>query len=225
MPPSSARTVSPGCGPVQLQFRCLQSPSGPGRAQPCPAEPDLKLTAFLGLPAPVLWARCSPPADRAASAACPACDVVTTKAGVPGMPQRPARRLRQHGGRFIALVGPKTSGKSTYITVLVRELHERVGECFGAAVNAMDDRTGSQIRNSARRAVQGGPPAPDDPAFGARPDLSPAVQGHHSRAGACSARDRCPARWSSSIPPGKIWKAPRAPPGTCPTWRRRTGSS
>ena len=52
------------------------------------------------------------------------------------------------GGRIIALVGPKTSGKSTYVTVLIRELRERVGEYFGAAVNAMDDRTAARYETA-----------------------------------------------------------------------------
>ena len=48
--------------------------------------------------------------------------------------------------RFIAMVGPKTSGKSTYIAALVRELRERVGEAFGAALSPMDDRTDERYK-------------------------------------------------------------------------------
>ena len=50
----------------QLQFRCLQSPRTRS-GQPCPAEPDLKLTAFQGLPAPALLGPVfQAPAHRAA---------------------------------------------------------------------------------------------------------------------------------------------------------------
>ncbi|MEV0623017.1 hypothetical protein AB0I81_57535 [Nonomuraea sp. NPDC050404] len=54
-------------------------------------------------------------------------------------------------GRIIALVGPKTSGKSTYTTILVRELRTRVGNAFDSAVNVMDDRTAAEYADRERR--------------------------------------------------------------------------
>jgi GTPase SAR1 family protein len=124
-----------------LQFRCLQSPRGTRTGQSCPAEPDDNLTAFLGRSAPILMGPVFS-ADRSRSqAACPVCGVATTKRVCPECHNDLPSGYDSIGGRIIALVGPKTSGKSTYITVLIRELSERVGEHFNAAVNPMDDRT------------------------------------------------------------------------------------
>jgi Double-GTPase 2 len=127
-----------------LQFRCLQSPSGTRSGQACPAEPDEKLAAFLGRATPVLMGPVFSADGSRSQAACPVCDVVTTKRVCPECHNDLPGGYDSIGGRIIALVGPKTSGKSTYVTVLIRELRERVGEYFGAAVNAMDDRTAAR---------------------------------------------------------------------------------
>jgi GTPase SAR1 family protein len=124
-----------------LQFRCLQSPNGTRSGQPCPAEPDERLTAFLGRTTPMLMGPVFTAAGSRSQASCPACDVVTTKRVCPECHNDLPGGYDSISGRVIALVGPKTSGKSTYVTVLIRELRERVGEYFGAAVNPMDDRT------------------------------------------------------------------------------------
>jgi Double-GTPase 2 len=124
----------------QLQFRCLQSPRTRS-GQPCAAEPDLKLTAFQGLPAPLELGPVFSPDKPSRRARCPACGVITTKRVCPECHNDLPSGYAGTNPRFIALVGPKTSGKSTYIAVLVRELHERVGEAFGAALSPMDDRT------------------------------------------------------------------------------------
>ena len=131
-----------------LQFRCLQSPSGTRSGQACPAEPDEKLTAFLGRATPVLIGPVFYADGSRSQAACPVCDVVTTKRVCPECHNDLPGGYDSIGGRIIALVGPKTSGKSTYVTVLIRELRERVGEYFGAAVNAMDDRTAARYETA-----------------------------------------------------------------------------
>jgi GTPase SAR1 family protein len=124
-----------------LQFRCLQSPRGTRSGKPCPAEPDDKLTASLGRSTPILMGPVFSADGSRSQASCPVCGVVTTKRVCPECHNDLPSGYDSIGGRIIALVGPKTSGKSTYITVLIRELRERVGEYFGAAVNPMDDRT------------------------------------------------------------------------------------
>jgi hypothetical protein len=48
--------------------------------------------------------------------------------------------------RIIAIVGAKQTGKSHYVTVLIHELHARVGRDFGAALNALDDDTEQRYR-------------------------------------------------------------------------------
>ena len=131
-----------------LQFRCLQSPSGTRSGQPCPAEPDEKLAAFLGRTTPVLMGPVFVADGSHSQAPCPTCDVVTTKRVCPECHNDLPGGYDTIGGRIIALVGPKTSGKSTYVTVLIRELRERVGEYFGAAVNPMDDRTAGRYEKA-----------------------------------------------------------------------------
>ena len=132
----------------RLQFRCLQSPRT-RTGQPCPAEPDPELSAFLGLPAPVRLGPVFAAGGAGHRAPCPSCGVVTSKRVCPQCHNDLPGGYAGMNSRFIALVGPKTSGKSTYITVLVRELRERVGEAFGAALNPMDDRTDQ--RNETQR--------------------------------------------------------------------------
>ena len=124
----------------QLQFRCLQSPRTRS-GQPCAGEPDTKLAAFQGLPAPLLLGPVFTAGATGRRARCPRCGVVTTKRVCPDCHNDLPSGYAGMKPRFIALVGPKTSGKSTYIAVLVRELHEGVGEAFGAALSPMDDRT------------------------------------------------------------------------------------
>ena len=131
-----------------LQFRCLQSPSGTRSGQSCPAEPDEKLTAFLGRTAPMLMGPVFAASGSHSQAPCPVCDVVTTKRVCPECHNDLPGGYGSIGGRIIALVGPKTSGKSTYVTVLIRELRERVGEYFSAAVNPMDDRTAARYEKA-----------------------------------------------------------------------------
>lgn len=125
----------------QLQFRCLQSPRTRSGQPPCAPEPDLKLTAFQGRPTPVQLGPVFTAEGPDRRARCPQCGVITTKRVCPSCHNDLPSGYAGMAPRFIALVGPKTSGKSTYIAVLVRELHERVGEAFGAALSAMDDRT------------------------------------------------------------------------------------
>lgn len=131
-----------------LQFRCLQSPNGTRSGQPCPAKPDEKLTAFLGRTAPMLMGPVFTTDGSHSQAPCPTCDVVTTKRVCPECHNDLPGGYDSISGRIIALVGPKTSGKSTYVTVLIRELRERVGEYFGAAVNPMDDRTAERYEKA-----------------------------------------------------------------------------
>lgn len=147
-----AAVVCPYCfarvGSQQLHFRCLQSPRTRS-GKPCAAEPDLKLTAFQGLPAPLHLGPVFTADRPGRRARCSACGVITTKRVCPACHNDLPSGYAGMNPRFIALVGPKTSGKSTYIAVLVRELHERVGEAFGAALSPMDDRTDE--RNEAQR--------------------------------------------------------------------------
>lgn len=130
----------------RLGFRCIQSMAGTRNGRPCAAEIDGPLSAFLGRETksgPVFHA-----SGRGRSAACPECGVKSTKRVCPECHNDLPGGYEGTRGRIIALVGPKTSGKSTYTTVLVRELRERVGELFDAAVSPMDDRTAERYADA-----------------------------------------------------------------------------
>ena len=121
------------------------------------------------------------------------------------MPQRPSQRLRRHEPPVHRPGRPKTSGKSTYIAVLVRELHERVGEAFGAALNPMDDRTDQRYENQRRELFDKGELPGDNAAVSARASLSAAVPLHRPAAGAPGlAGGRSQAPWHFSTLPERI---------------------
>ncbi|ROO84838.1 50S ribosome-binding GTPase [Actinocorallia herbida] len=155
-----ARIVCPYCfEPARtrdLPFRCLQSTTGGRAGTVCRSVPDEPLSAFLGRDSqrPVLKGPVFTPRGSAPRASCPDCGVPSSKRLCPEC------HNDLPGGysnsRIIALVGPKSSGKSTYTTVLVRELRGRVGAQFGAAVNVMDDRTESRRAEQERRIYEQG---------------------------------------------------------------------
>ncbi|MGI5167674.1 TRAFAC clade GTPase domain-containing protein [Spirillospora sp. CA-253888] len=125
----------------RLEFRCLQSPRGTVSGTPCPPETDDRLTAFRGLAGPVKAGPVFPGRRSGHREPCPTCGVPSTKRVCPECHNDLPSGYAGIDGRIIALVGPKTSGKSIYTTVLVHELRGRIGEAFEISLNAMDDRT------------------------------------------------------------------------------------
>ncbi|MFJ5289329.1 MULTISPECIES: hypothetical protein [unclassified Streptomyces] len=136
---------------ARLPFRCPMPTTGLRGGAPCAAERDDAWAEFMG-PG-------TPPAQRmrgpvflpsrtlgglrgnGARASCPGCGVSTHV--------RVCRRCHSdlpsdycdQDSRIIALVGAKASGKSTYVSVLVNELRNRVGRAYNASIAAMGSDT------------------------------------------------------------------------------------
>ncbi|MET9294196.1 hypothetical protein [Streptomyces sp. NPDC003077] len=134
-----------------LPYRCMMSHTGVRGGAPCVPVADARWAAFSGNPATggaALRGPCFEAPRRAGRgrAPCPHCGVPT--------PTRVCRACHadlpsdycDQGSRIIALIGPKTAGKSTYVTVLAHELRHRVGRAFGASLSAMGGATQSRYR-------------------------------------------------------------------------------
>ncbi|MGH2732505.1 MAG: TRAFAC clade GTPase domain-containing protein [Actinomycetota bacterium] len=128
----------------RILFRCQAKLTRTGTT--CPIREDDRLLAYgvgrgVARLGPVFAA-----GGRRTRATCPSCRVETIKRVCPECHNELPSDFGQIDSRIIALVGAIGSGKSTYITVLIRELRHRVGEAFGAAVEPMDDRTINEYR-------------------------------------------------------------------------------
>lgn len=144
---------------LRLPYRCLMKATGVRGGNPCVAEPDDRWTEFMGpntppaqrLRGPVFEApRGLTTLRRSGSRTpCPGCGVST--------PVRVCRRCHSdlpsdycdQDSRIIALVGAKASGKSTYVSVLLNELRNRVGRAYDASLAAMGGETQRRDREMA----------------------------------------------------------------------------
>ncbi|MHB9858221.1 TRAFAC clade GTPase domain-containing protein [Streptomyces sp. YIM S03343] len=149
---------------ARLPYRCLMTPSGVRGGTPCGPERDDVWAGFMGPSVPPAARQRGPvfaPARSVASLAaglrgrsgssvpCPQCGVPT--------PVRVCRSCHSdlpsdycdQDSRIIALVGAKASGKSTYVSVLVNELNQRVGQAFHASLAAMGQSTQQRDREMA----------------------------------------------------------------------------
>ncbi|KUO19071.1 TRAFAC clade GTPase domain-containing protein [Streptomyces dysideae] len=140
---------------AKLPYRCLMTPSGVRGGTPCGPERDDVWAGFMGPSVPPAARMRGPvfsPARNVAaltaglrgggsSVPCPGCGVST--------PVRVCRSCHSdlpsdycdQDSRIIALVGAKASGKSTYVSVLVNELNQRVGQAYHAVLAAMGQST------------------------------------------------------------------------------------
>ncbi|MFE4332130.1 hypothetical protein ACFRQM_22720 [Streptomyces sp. NPDC056831] len=144
---------------MRLPYRCLMTATGVRGGKPCDAEPDDLWAEFMGPSIPAALRLRGPvftasrgltglrgPGSRTA---CPGCGVST--------PVRVCRRCHNdfpsdycdQDSRIIALVGPKASGKSTYVSVLLNELRNRVGRAYNASLAAMGGETQRRDREMA----------------------------------------------------------------------------
>ncbi|MEV6843096.1 hypothetical protein [Actinoplanes sp. NPDC051411] len=124
----------------QIMFRCTGRPGPTGRR--CESRTDPLLAAHTGDTAP------RPPAfeadGRKGSARCE-CQVETTVRICPFCHSQLPTHFGAADSRLIALVGAKESGKTVFMTVLLHELRNRLGESFGLAVMGADDYTRNQF--------------------------------------------------------------------------------
>ena len=121
----------------EIKFRCSGRPGTSGRR--CETRIDQVLAAHGGETAalyPVFDAD-----GRRRSATHPACGAETTQRVCPRCHQQLPVHFGDADNRLIALVGAKESGKTVFMTVLLHELYNQVGQRFGLAVMAADDHT------------------------------------------------------------------------------------
>jgi hypothetical protein len=138
---------------ASLEYRCQMSVTGVRGTAPCGPVPDDRWARFSGTPATAPAAQrgpCFDPPGRAAARAgrvpCPHCGVET--------PVRVCRNCHTdlpgdycaQDSRIIALVGPKTAGKSTYVTVLAHEMQQRVGHAIDGSLTPMGTATQNRFR-------------------------------------------------------------------------------
>ncbi|MGW5349471.1 TRAFAC clade GTPase domain-containing protein [Streptomyces sp. NPDC004031] len=114
-------------------YRCQMSTTGVRGTAPCPASPDETWARFTGL-APTARAAlrgpCFDPPRRAGHGTrvpCPDCGVATSVRVCRNCHTDLPGEYCAQGSRIIALIGPKTAGKSTYVTVLAHEMQQRAG--------------------------------------------------------------------------------------------------
>jgi hypothetical protein len=128
-------------------FRCLAVRPSLASGLPCERVVDKRLEAYMGAAGPATLGPTFAADGRKLSAQCPDCGWDTAKRVCPECHNELPAHFGDIDSAMVGLVGPTTSGKTVYITVLVHELRNRVGAAFGAAVDPMDDRTIRKYRH------------------------------------------------------------------------------
>jgi hypothetical protein len=128
-------------GRLEIEFRC-SGRKGWGRPQ-CKPEPDKVLTEHAGREVTALPAFAAETLDTKAD--CPRCRASTTTRICPACHRPLPAMFGEIPSRMIALVGAKESGKTVFMTVLVRELMYRLGEQLHASIGPADDNTGHEF--------------------------------------------------------------------------------
>ncbi|MFE2213386.1 hypothetical protein ACFW93_15690 [Streptomyces canus] len=151
------RIVCPYCfapdRAARLAYRCLMARTGLRGASACAPEPDTAWAAFTGTPTAgpaALRGPCfDPPRGLRTGrgrAPCPACGVETPVRVCRGCHNDLPSDYCDQDSRIIALIGPKSAGKSTYVSVLAHELRNRVGREFAASLASMGTATQQRYR-------------------------------------------------------------------------------
>ncbi|MFH8381763.1 hypothetical protein ACH4E7_12560 [Kitasatospora sp. NPDC018058] len=125
--------------PREIRFRCNSRLSRTGKQ--CARRRDQVLDERMG---PRRSHDLGPDfaADgRKPTAVCPDCDGETTYRICPVCHSELPVQFGRVDNRLIAMVGAKASGKTVYMTVLLHEVRNRIGEAFGAALLGLDDAT------------------------------------------------------------------------------------
>ncbi|MET8629584.1 hypothetical protein ABZW30_38635 [Kitasatospora sp. NPDC004669] len=128
-----------GFAPREIRFRCNCRLSRTGKQ--CERRRDQVLDERMGPRrshdlGPVFAAD-----GRKPTAVCPDCDGETTYRICPVCHSELPVQFGRMDNRLIAMVGAKASGKTVYMTVLLHEVRNRIGEAFGAALLGLDDAT------------------------------------------------------------------------------------
>lgn len=126
----------------EILFRCAGRPGPKGT---CPRTRDELLAARTGLARPL------PPVFRADAHKTHAvhadCGLDTATRICPRCHSQLPGQFGKVDSRTVALIGARESGKTVFMTVLMHELMNRVGQRFDAAVMGSDDETRSRFAN------------------------------------------------------------------------------
>lgn len=85
---------------------------------------------------------------RKGRAKCPACEGETTYRICPVCHSQLPVQFGMVGSRMIAMAGARESGKTVYMTVLLHEIENRIGDQFGASIMGADEETRRQFTAS-----------------------------------------------------------------------------
>ncbi|OON80537.1 TRAFAC clade GTPase domain-containing protein [Streptomyces tsukubensis] len=128
-----------GFAPREIRFRCNCRLSKEGKR--CPRVRDQVLDERRGPRPSHELGPVFTDDGRRPTAMCPDCGGETTYRICPVCHSDLPVQFGRVDGRLIAMVGAKASGKTIYMTVLLHEMRNRVGEAFGAALMGLDDAT------------------------------------------------------------------------------------
>jgi hypothetical protein len=128
----------------EILFRCNARLSRTN--QQCARGPDPVLLARTGKGGD--WGPVFEADGRKSTANCTRCGSETTYRICPICHSQLPVQFGIVGSRMIAMAGAKDSGKTVYMTVLLHELKNRVGDRFGAAIMGADDETRKQFEDN-----------------------------------------------------------------------------
>lgn len=122
-----------------IMFRCNARLSRTGKR--CELRPDPVLESRIGGPrrrelGPVFRGD-----GRAHQAVCPNCDGSTTYRICPVCHSQLPAQFGMVSSRMIGMAGAKDSGKTVYMTVLLHELRNRIGDQYRTSIMGADDET------------------------------------------------------------------------------------
>jgi hypothetical protein len=126
----------------EIVFRCNARLSRAGRR--CELQPDEALAVRRGIRrdlGPVFRPKGWLKGGATNEAECPECAGASTYRICPVCHSLLPAQFGMVPGRMIAMAGAKDSGKTVYMTVLLHELRNRVGNQYGASIMGADDET------------------------------------------------------------------------------------
>ncbi|MFH1862859.1 MAG: GTPase domain-containing protein [bacterium] len=138
--------------PHEIQFRCINpNPSL------CGFEPDEPLQRYRGFTTAPSLPKVVYPGSGAGfptRARC-SCGVETSKAICPRCHNELPHQFGQTDNCIIALIGAKQVGKSHYVTVLIHELKNRIGDAFNLSLTAQDEQTIKRYKEDFSKYIYG----------------------------------------------------------------------
>ena len=137
---------------TEIRFRCRGAP-GPGGTT-CQAIRDDRIHLATGR---TVWLPPTFSADgRKNRATCPSCRQETNRRACPRCHHELPSGFGRLDSRMISVVGTSGSGKTTFVTVLLNELQNRVGERLDTSILSLNDRTLERLYDNQHRLYTAG---------------------------------------------------------------------